>query len=114
MYNYTSIPTEEAIYHPICKIEELPIGQRLFVEIGKNPIVLFNIAGKYFAIGDVCSHDNGPLGDGEVEGVHIKCPRHGAKFDILTGKVLSLPAVEDIPAYPIRVNEGYIEIGLPR
>ncbi len=114
MYNYTSIPAEEAIFHPICKIEELPNGERLFIEIGKNPIVLFNIAGKYFAIGDVCTHDNGPLGDGEVEGMHIKCPRHGAKFDMRTGKVLSLPAVEDIPAYPARVNEGYIEIGLPR
>ncbi len=113
MYNYTSIPDAEASYHRICTIEELPDGERLFIEIGKAPIVLFNIAGKYFAIGDVCTHDNGPLGDGEIENMQIKCPRHGAKFDLETGKVLSLPAVEDIPSYPIRVIEGYIQIGVP-
>jgi 3-phenylpropionate/trans-cinnamate dioxygenase ferredoxin subunit len=75
--------------------------------------VIFNIGGQYFAIGDVCSHDNGPLGDGDLEGYEVTCPRHGAVFDVRTGKVLSLPAIVDIPAFPTRVVDGQIEIGLP-
>jgi len=75
--------------------------------------VIFNIAGQYFAIADVCSHDDGPVGEGVLDGYDIACPRHGAQFDVRTGKVLSLPALEDIPAYPVRVVEGEIEVGLP-
>jgi 3-phenylpropionate/trans-cinnamate dioxygenase ferredoxin subunit len=75
--------------------------------------VVFNIAGEYFAIADLCSHDDGPLGDGDLEGYEINCPRHGASFDVRTGKVLSLPAIVDIPAYPIRIVNGQIQIGLP-
>jgi 3-phenylpropionate/trans-cinnamate dioxygenase ferredoxin subunit len=86
----------------------------LFVEIEGLPIVIFNIAGQLFAIGDVCSHDNGPLGDGLLDGSLVVCPRHGAEFDIRTGKAVTLPAVEDIPAYPVRVADGMIEIGIPK
>jgi 3-phenylpropionate/trans-cinnamate dioxygenase ferredoxin subunit len=94
-------------------VEDLPPGERLFVEIGDVSIVVFNIAGKYFAIGDVCTHDDGPLGDGELDGHQIICPRHGARFDVRNGKVLSLPAVVDIPTYPVRVTEDDIEVGVP-
>lgn len=100
---------------PVAGAEELSSGERLFVEIDDEAIVVFNIAGQYFAIGDVCSHDDGPLGDGELEGeFEVSCPRHGAHFDVRSGKALSLPAVEDIPAYPVRVSERQIEVGLPR
>ena len=94
--------------------DEIDSGERLFVEIDETAIVVFNILGELFAIGDLCSHDDGPLGDGEVIGYQIVCPRHGAKFDVRSGKVLSLPAVVDIPSYPVRVVNGQIEIGLPR
>ena len=58
-----------------------PNGERLFVEIDEFELVVFNIAGKFFAIADVCSHDNGPVGDGEFESeFEISCPRHGARF----------------------------------
>jgi 3-phenylpropionate/trans-cinnamate dioxygenase ferredoxin component len=67
-----------------------------------------------FALGDVCSHDNGPVGDGEIEDEQIICPRHGARFDIRTGKVKSLPALLDIPSYPVRVELGMIQIGIPK
>lgn len=94
--------------------DEIDNGERLFVEIDEIAIVVFNILGELFAIGDLCSHDDGPLGDGEVIDYQIVCPRHGAKFDVRSGKVLSLPAVVDIPSYPVRVVNGQIEIGLPR
>lgn len=113
MFNYREIESEELEFISVAKVDELSNGQRLFIEIDDRPIVIFNIAGSYFAIGDVCSHDDGPLGEGEVEDTVVTCPRHGARFDIRTGKALSLPAVIDIPAYPIRIENDEILVGIP-
>ncbi len=113
MYNYKQVDVAKCQFYDISGVEELPNGERLFLEIGEMPIVVFNIAGGYYAIADVCSHDDGPVGDGELDGYEIKCPRHGARFDVRTGEVLSLPAVVDIPAYPVRVTGDRIEIGVP-
>lgn len=113
MFNYTQLEEEKVEYIQIAPADELPNGERLFVDIGDTPVVVFNIAGQLFAIGDVCTHDDGPLGDGEVEGLHVVCPRHGAEFDVRTGQAVSMPAVVDIPAYPVRVAGGIIEVGVP-
>ncbi len=104
----------EYTYVQIVPAAELPPGERLFLEVAGNPIVLLNIAGKYFAIGDTCTHDDGPLGDGELDGYQIICPRHGARFDVRNGKALTLPAVADTPSYPVRLVENMIEIGIPK
>jgi 3-phenylpropionate/trans-cinnamate dioxygenase ferredoxin subunit len=96
----------------VARVDELPSGERLFFEVDGQPIVLLNIGGIFFAIGDTCTHDNGPLGDGEVIGTTIACPRHGARFDLLTGKVLSPPAAEDVPSYPVKVEEQRIFISI--
>ena len=114
MFNYTQIEEEKVDYLEIAPVSELPNGERMFVDIGDTPIVIFNIAGQFFAIGDVCTHDDGPLGDGDVEGFNVVCPRHGAEFDIRTGKAVAMPAVVDIPAYPVRVVDGMIEVGVPK
>ena len=112
MYDYTRLNPDKCEFVAVTATDELANGERLFVEIDGQPIVLFNIAGQYFAIGDVCSHDDGPLGDGDLDGMEVICPRHGARFDVHTGKALSLPAVVDIPAFPVRVKDDQIEIGL--
>lgn len=114
MFNYTLLDPSKLEYVEIAPADQIPTGERLFLEIGGKSIVLFNLAGKLFAIGDVCTHDNGPVGDGEIEENEIICPRHGARFDIHTGKATSLPALVDIPAYPVRVVEGMVEIGIPK
>jgi len=113
MLNYTTFKETEIIFYPVAPIEDLPNGERLFVEIGEHSLVVFNIAGGLYAIGDVCSHDDGPVGDGELEDFEIICPRHGARFDVRSGKVLCFPAVEDIPAYPVRIVESQVEVGVP-
>ena len=113
MFNYTQ-QTENIEFVDIASASELPNGERLFVEIEGKPIVIFNIADQFFAIGDVCTHDDGPLGDGDLEGFNIVCPRHGAEFDVRSGKVMQMPAVVDIPAYPVRVVDGMIQMGLPK
>ncbi len=114
MYNYTAIDPETCDFIEVAPESELPNGGRLFLDVDGLVIVVFNIAGKLFAIADTCSHDEGPLGDGELDGFGIACPRHGARFDVRTGKVLTLPAIEDIPAYPVRVSDGMIEVGVPK
>ena len=100
-------------FYRIAPVVDFPAGERLFLEINGNPIVVFSLAGELVATGDLCSHDGGAIGDGELVGDEIVCPRHGARFNIKTGKALSLPAVEGIPVYPVRVIEGYIEVGVP-
>ena len=114
MFNYTTVDESKIEFVEIAPVSELPNGERLFVEIEGKPLVIFNIAGQFFSIGDVCSHDDGPVGEGDIEGDNIVCPRHGAEFDIRTGKAMQLPAVVDIPAYPVRVVEGMIQVGIPR
>ena len=113
MYDYNVVNPGECEFIEVASQDELDDGERLFIEVDEIQIVLYKIAGNYFAIGDVCSHDDGPLGDGNVEEFNVTCPRHGAHFDIRTGKALSLPAIVDIQAYPVRVQGNNIEIGLP-
>ena len=99
-------------YYRIAKAADIPDGERLFFELDGKPIVLFSLKGEYLALADLCSHDDGPIGQGEIEGDVIICPRHGAKFDVHTGKVLAFPAVKDIPVYPVRVKDEYLEVGI--
>ena len=113
MFNYTTFDESKIEYLDIAPASELPPGERLFVEIAGKPIVIFNIAGQFYSIADVCSHDDGPVGEGDLEGYNITCPRHGAEFDVRTGQVMSMPAVVDIPAYPVRVVDGMIQLGIP-
>ncbi len=100
-------------FYEVAKVSELPQGERIFIEVDDRQIVIFNIAGLYFAIGDVCTHDNGPLGDGELDGYQVICPRHGARFDVRTGKAVRFPAVKATPSYPVKVSGDAIEIGFP-
>jgi 3-phenylpropionate/trans-cinnamate dioxygenase ferredoxin component len=100
-------------YYEIGKVDELPAGERWFLEVGGVPVVVFNINGDFYAIDDICSHDSGPVGEGELDGHQIICPRHGARFDVRNGKSLTPPAVENIKNYSIRITDGQLEIGLP-
>ncbi len=113
MYNYVQLEEANCEFIPIAADGDIKIGERLFVEIDDLTLVVFNIAGQLFAIADVCSHDDGPVGEGDLDGYIIACPRHGAHFDVRTGKVLTLPAIVDIPAYPVRIRDGQIEVGIP-
>jgi 3-phenylpropionate/trans-cinnamate dioxygenase ferredoxin component len=114
MFDYTNVPPESCDFYGVVPLIDLPNGERMFLEIDGKPIVIFNIGGQFYAIDDTCTHDDGPLGDGELEGFEIVCPRHGAQFDVRTGQVTQMPAVADIAAYPVRVEDGVIMIGVPK
>lgn len=100
-------------FYRVTPVEDYPEGERVFLEIDGHPIVIFMLKGEYIATGDVCTHDGGEIGNGELDGEEIICPRHGARFNIRSGKAVALPAVTDIPVYPVRVVDGFLEIGIP-
>lgn len=87
----------------VAKVEEIEEGVVKVVRVDGAPIGLTKIEDEYFAFADVCTHDDGPVAEGELDEYIIECPRHGAKFDIRTGKVKQLPAVTPIPVYAVKV-----------
>ena len=113
MYNYIEVDDENLEYLTVAEVDELGNGERMIIDIDGEPIAIFNIADHYYAIADVCSHDDGPVAEGELAELEIACPRHGARFDVRNGKVLTLPAIVDIPAYPVRIERDEIQVGLP-
>ena len=113
MAYYDKVDPVTADYVAVATTDEIPNGARKLLEVDGRAIAVFNIAGTYYCIADVCSHDDGPVAEGELVGTEIECPRHGARFDVRTGKVLSFPAIVAIPAYPVRIEDGDVLIGLP-
>jgi 3-phenylpropionate/trans-cinnamate dioxygenase ferredoxin subunit len=94
----------------VAKVGELAPGQWRTVDVDGAPIAVFNLDGEYYAIEDVCTHDGGQLTGGTVEGAEIVCPRHGARFCIKTGAALCAPAYEPTATFPVRVENGEIQV----
>jgi 3-phenylpropionate/trans-cinnamate dioxygenase ferredoxin component len=88
----------------VAKFGEIEEGKVKVVRVGDAPIGLTKVEGEFFAFADVCTHDDGPVAEGELDEYIIECPRHGAKFDIRTGKARQLPAVTPIPVYAVKVE----------
>jgi 3-phenylpropionate/trans-cinnamate dioxygenase ferredoxin component len=97
----------------IARVGELAAGEKKLIEIDGAFIGLINVDGRYYAIDDVCTHDGGPLVEGPLDGFVIECPRHGARFDIRTGAVLSAPAFQPINTYEVRVEGEDVLLVLP-
>ncbi len=89
---------------------ELPPGSARVVTVENAQIAVFNLEGQYYAIEDVCTHDGGELASGTCEGDAIVCPRHGARFSIKTGAVLAPPAYEPVATFPVRVENGMVQV----
>jgi 3-phenylpropionate/trans-cinnamate dioxygenase ferredoxin subunit len=87
---------------------EIPEGGVKIVQAGSLFLGVYLIDGVYYAIEDRCSHDDGPLCEGDREGFEIECPRHGAHFDLRSGKALTLPATEDVETYPVTIRDGEV------
>ena len=98
----------------VCPVEELPTCSVKIVYTGAIAVGVYNLNGEYYALEDRCSHDDGPLCEGDFDcddGAAI-CPRHGANIDIRTGRALTLPAVEPVATFPVRVDDGMIKVKL--
>ncbi len=89
---------------PAAKLAEIPAGGTHRVAVDGVEVLLCNVDGTIYAIEDVCTHDGGALDQGELDGCRIMCPRHGAYFDVTTGRALTLPAIVPVPTYAVRVT----------
>jgi 3-phenylpropionate/trans-cinnamate dioxygenase ferredoxin component len=96
----------------VCPVEELPPGERRLVEWEDLEIGVFNCDGNLYAIEDRCSHDNGPLAEGEFdqEKCTVECPRHGSLFDLKTGKPKSLPAYVPVDTFAVIIEDKTIKL----
>ncbi len=96
----------------VCTVSELPDGERKLVTWEDLEIGVFNCDGSYFAIEDRCSHDDGPLAEGEfdAETCTVECPRHGSLFDLRTGKPKTLPAYEPVDTFPVHVDNDTVKL----
>src|SRR5262249_47614874 len=102
--------TEAGAVVTVGRVGEIPPGGVKVVRLDDVPVAVFNLDGGYFAIEDLCTHDGGPLAEGTLEGDVIECPRHGARFNVKTGDVLSLPATSPVPTYTVRVDGDEIKV----
>ena len=97
----------------VAELSATEVGKAMVVEADGKRIALCTTAEGHYAIADVCSHDDGPLDQGELEGTTIECPRHGALFDVTTGAAKTLPAVRPVATYATRSVNGFIEVEVP-
>ena len=99
----------------VAATDEFPPGSSKIVRHGSLFVGVYNCGGELYAIEDRCSHDDGPLceGDWDVDRCCVVCPRHGSMFELSTGSPISLPATEPVATYPVRVVDGSIVVELP-
>jgi 3-phenylpropionate/trans-cinnamate dioxygenase ferredoxin subunit len=91
---------------------EIASGTVKVFSVGDHRIALCRVDDVFYAVADLCTHDGGPLGEGELVDHQIECPRHGARFDIETGKALCLPAVLAIPTYKVEARQEEVWVAL--
>ena len=95
----------------VAKTSDLAENETMLVEVGDERIVLSNIEGSFYAIGEVCTHAEGPLSEGEVEEGEVECPWHGSRFDLKTGEATSPPADEAVLRYGVRIEGDDVLVG---
>ena len=97
----------------VAQKNDLPPGKAIAVDIEGKRIAVFNISGTYYAIDDECTHDLASLAEGGInDDCTVECPWHGAQFDLKTGKAMTLPAVEAVRTYKVRIQGDQIEVEL--
>jgi 3-phenylpropionate/trans-cinnamate dioxygenase ferredoxin subunit len=96
----------------VANVADIPDPGKQTLEVDDNLVVLLHIDGQFYCIDDVCTHDGGPLGEGELCDHAIACPRHGAKFDVRTGKAVTMPATEATLVHEVKIegNAVYVRI----
>ncbi|MGH7681187.1 MAG: Rieske (2Fe-2S) protein [Candidatus Eiseniibacteriota bacterium] len=102
-----------ARYVRVGRVKDVPEGRPEVFDVEDRKIAVYRLEDGFHAIDDICTHDGGPLADGEVDGDQVICPRHGARFSIKTGAALTFPAITPVESYPVRVEGEELLIGIP-
>jgi len=99
----------------LCRVEELVPGEARRFDVEGLPIALVRIGDDVYAIGDLCTHENVSLSEGEVDVEErlLECWKHGSQFSLVTGEPLQLPALKPTPVYPVEVHDGEVQLLLP-
>jgi 3-phenylpropionate/trans-cinnamate dioxygenase ferredoxin subunit len=92
------------VNEPVARASAIAPGTMQRVSVDGCDVLVCNVGGSFYAVEDVCTHDGGALDAGELEGNRVMCPRHGAYFDVTTGKALTLPAISPLPTFGVRVE----------
>ena len=95
-------------FERVASVNDIPSGGRMSVLVDDLPSLLIRIGEEFFAVEDVCSHDGQPLTTGPLEDCSISCPRHGARFDLRTGRPLCMPAIEPITTFEVQIRDGAV------
>ena len=96
----------------IASTTDVPAGEVRVFEVDGLSLALANVGGEFLAIDNLCTHDGGPLGDGTLLNAQVECPRHGARFDLRTGRAVTLPAVRGVKTYRVQVEGDDVQIEL--
>ena len=94
----------------VANVNDTPLGRISVHEVDGKRVALCNVNGEFYAIDDVCTHDGGSLDQGVLEGDRVECPRHGAKFDVKTGRAVVLPAVRPVKTYQVAVEGDQVKV----
>ena len=86
------------------EVDDIQPSQKKAVQVGDKEIFITNIDGKFYAIGNICTHMGGPLAEGILKGYEIECPWHHSRFDVRTGEVTHPPATEPEPTYEVKID----------
>jgi 3-phenylpropionate/trans-cinnamate dioxygenase ferredoxin subunit len=89
---------------------EIPVGTGKYIDVDGEPIAVFHVDDHFYATRDICTHEEASLSEGDLEGELVECPLHGARFNVRTGEVKSLPAVVRLKTYPVRVVGDAVEV----
>ncbi len=99
-------------FHKMADAGEVSPGEVKQYQVEGRPVALCNVDGDLYALEDICTHAFAYLSEGGLEGGQIKCPLHGAKFDVKTGAAKSLPAVKPVPKHEVKVENGNVYVAL--
>lgn len=96
--------TDERKWYEVALTSDLSPGEVMYVEVGNDPVALINLEGEFYAVSDICTHEEASLSDGEVVGDEIECPLHGGAFEIRTGLPANFPVVVPVETYDVKVE----------
>lgn len=99
-----------ASFVTIARADQVPDGTLRVFRAGETRVAVCKLEGKFYAIEDVCTHDEGPLGEGALKGEEVECPRHGARFNVKSGAAMSMPAVVPVRVFEVRVDGGNLQV----